>query len=256
MGECWSAEFLAASGQLKRAVFSNYMFEGLGRCQAFSRAVQAGQLQTEDYSHYGVASRLLAGALGLPFMPTRVMAGSDLVSISTSDEPKYEFLSCPFSGERLTLVPAAQPDVAIVHGSRADRAGNVQLFGVASLIDEQARAAGAVIATVEEIVEPECIRQAPELTLLPSMIVDAVVEVPFGSHPSGMYQQYDYDHEHMKSYFELSRSQEGVQEYFDQWIFGPEDHWDYLEKVGIARLFELRADPYLGYSLANRQVSK
>lgn len=252
IGECWIAEMLAASRRLKEVNFSNFMFEGFGRCKAFSRAVETGDIRIEDYSHFSMANRFLAGALGLPFMPTRVLMGSDIANVVALNQTKYQYLKCPFSGDNLTLVPAIQPDYAIIHGARADCEGNVQIFGPTALIDEQARAAKKVIATVEEVVDTRIIRQSPEYTIIPSVIVDAIAEVPFGSHPTGMYKYYDYDHDHMSMYFEQSSTDTGVSQYLKEWVFDVKNHWEYLAKLGAQRLFSLRADPYLGYSLRRR----
>lgn len=252
MGEAWAVDLLSGAGALRRVRMSNFMFEGYGRCQNFSRAVETGGVETEDYSHFGVTSRFIAGALGIPYIPTRVMNGTDIERIRNFESDKVKVAECPFTGETLTLVPAVQPDVAIIHASRADKEGNIQLFGMNSVIDEQARSAKRIIVTVEEIVPDLVIRRQPELTILPGFMVDAVVEVPFGAHPAGMYRYYDYDAEHIQYYWDLSRYPEGTKKYLDQYVLGVEDHMAYLEKIGIARLMGLRADPALGYSLKMR----
>jgi len=145
------------------------------------------------------------------------------------------------------LVQSIQPDVAVIHASRADREGNTQIFGTTSIVDEQARASKKVVVSVEELVEPSEIVRRPELTILPGFIVDAVVEIPYGAHPAGMYRYYNYDHEHIQYYWNQSRQQETFQQYLEDYVFGPKNHWQYLEKIGIRKLMALRADPYLGY---------
>lgn len=247
MGECWAADLLCGAGLLKRARLSNYMFEGYGRCMNFSRAVQTGVLEVEDYSHFGIASRFAAAGLGTSYLPTKVMAGTDLTRVKTFDEDKFLEQSCPFTGESYLLVRAIEPDIAFIHAHRADTEGNVQVFGMTSIIEEQARASKKVVVSVEEIVPRSEIARRPEATLLPGFMVDAIVEVPFGAHPAGMYKYYNYDDSHIRHYWDCSRDDTKFQGYLDEFVYGAETHWAYLEKIGLNRLFALRADPYLGY---------
>jgi acyl CoA:acetate/3-ketoacid CoA transferase alpha subunit len=247
MGECWAADFLCAVGGLRRVRISNYMFEGFGRCMNFSRAAQEGKIQVEDYSHFGITSRLVASAMGVSFLPVKVMAGTDILNIVSFDEDKFKIDKCPFTGEKYVLVKAISPDVAIIHASRADKDGNVQIFGSTSIIDEQARASKKVIVSVEEIVEREEISKCPELTILPGFMVDAVVEIPYGAHPAGMYRYYNYDSEHIRYYWDCSKDEEKFQQYLQEFVYSVSDHFEYLNKIGIKKLMALRADPYLGY---------
>ena len=247
MGECWAADFLAGAGALRRARLSNYMFEGYGRCLNFSRGVQEGRIQVEDYSHFGITSRLQAAALGVSYLPIKVMAGTDILNVKPFDEDKYKTVQCPFTDEEYVAVRSIQPDVAIIHASRADLSGNTQVFGASSIIEEQARAAKRVIVSVEEIVSSAEIMKKPESTILPSFMVDAVVEVPFGAHPGGMFRYYNQDDKHIGRYWEASRTPETFQEYLNEFVYGVQDLWGYLKKIGIRQLMTLRADPKLGY---------
>ena len=247
MGECWAADFLAGAGLLKRARLSNYMFEGFGRCMNFSRSVQEGRIEVEDYSHFGITSRLQATALGVSYLPLKVMAGTDILNVTAFDDDKFKATQCPFTDEEYIAVRAIQPDVAIIHASRADASGNTQLFGTTSIIEEQARASKRVIVSVEEIVPTSEIMRKPELTILPGFMVDAVIEIPYGAHPGGMFRYYNYDEEHIGRYWTASRAAETFQEYLDEFVYGVKDRWGYLEKISIRRLMELRADPKLGY---------
>jgi glutaconate CoA-transferase subunit A len=247
MGECWAADFLAGAGSLRRARLSNYMFEGYGRCMNFSRGVQEGRIEVEDYSHFGITSRLQATALGVSYLPLKVMAGTDLLNVTTFDEDKYRTVRCPFTDEEYIAVRAIQPDAAIIHASRADASGNTQIFGASSIIEEQARAAKHVIVSVEEIVSSAEIMRKSEFTILPSFLVDAVVEVPFGAHPGGMFRYYNQDDSHIGQYWKASHSPETFQTYLNEFVYGVQDLWGYLKKIGIRQLMALRADPKLGY---------
>jgi acyl CoA:acetate/3-ketoacid CoA transferase alpha subunit len=230
------------------------MFEGLGRCYNFCRGVEQGTIEVEDYSHFAITSRLVAAGLGLPFLPIKPMAGTDLLATRTFETDKARPFACPFTGEPVLLVPAVRPDVAVLHAARADREGNCQLFGYLSVVEEQARAAARVIVTVEEIVEDAVIRRQPELTVLPGFLVDAVVEVPFGAHPTGMYRYYDPDFAFLQRYYDASRDAEAFRRHLDATVFQVPDHWAYLQMIGVRRLMELRADPGLGVARAHART--
>jgi acyl CoA:acetate/3-ketoacid CoA transferase alpha subunit len=247
MGDCWAADMLAGAGRLKRARLSNYMFEGFGRCPNFSRAVEGGDVEVDDYSHFAITSRWQAAALGLPSMPVRVMLGTDLVRRKPLDKEDIAAAPCPLTGEPLLFVRASRPDFALLHASRADAEGNVQVFGTTSTMEEQARAALRVIVTVEEIVPERVIRERPEDTLLPGFLVEAVVHVPYGAHPAGMFRHYDFDREHVEHYVRAAKTAETFRQYLEEYVFGVPDHYAYLRKIGIRRLMELRADPWWGY---------
>ncbi|RZN35775.1 CoA-transferase [Bradyrhizobium sp. Leo121] len=249
VAECWVAEFLAAAGMLEKVYFSNFMFEGYGRCQRFSKAVEAGTIAVEDHSHFGMVSRLMAAGLGLPFMPMKAMAGTDILAVSGFEPAahKAKRLESPFGNGIVTAVSPLKPDVAIIHAARADRLGNAQLFGTTSVIEEQARAARQVIVTVEEIVDTDVIRRQPELTLLPALMVDMIVHVPYGAHPTGVYGYYDHDAPHLADYYAASRSETDTAAWLDRWVHGLPDHYAYLDALTMSRLLRLRVDPALGY---------
>lgn len=252
VGEAWAVDMLCAAKRVKKIRMSNFMFEGFGRCPNFSKAVENGEVEVEDYSHYGMTARLSAAALGLPSMPVRTMMGSDIEKISGFEQPKFHHVTCPFTGEKTLLLPALHPDFTIIHASCADQNGNVQLYGHGSIIEEQARAGKCVIVTVEKIVPEQLVRRNPERTILPSFLVDMVVEVPFGAHPAGMYQAYDYDEAHIREYLSASKDPEQLNQYLDRYVYGVSNHMEYLDLIGISKLMELRADPEFGYSLKSR----
>lgn len=252
VAECWVGEFLAAAGLLKRAYYSNFMFEGYGRCQQYSQAVESGRLAVEDHSHFGMVCRLQAAGLGLPFMPMRAMAGTDILNQPGFEPPedKARRMKSPFGEEEVTAVSPLRPDVAVLHVARADKLGNAQLFGTTSVIEEQARAARTVIITAEEIVDTDVIRRDPERTILPSFLVDAVVSLPYGAHPTGVYGYYEHDADHLGTYYAASRDADATAAYLRRWVHGMPDHWAYLDAIGASTLLKLRVDPALGYVLA------
>lgn len=252
MGDAQSVELLCGAKAVDFIRLSNYMAKN-GRCPNFSRGVESGLIRVEDYSHFAITNRFFAAAMGIPFMPVKVLLGSDMVNIQTFDkENKIMEIDDPFGGEHCGIVPKLEPDFALIHVARADKEGNCQLYGITSSIEIIARAAKHVIVTAEEIVETDEIRRTNVNTILPSFFVDYVVYAPFGAYPGGVFTYYDYDLEHTSLITQSGKSEELMQRYFDEWVYGTKNEEEFFEKVGFARLMELRADPYSGVSLKNR----
>jgi acyl CoA:acetate/3-ketoacid CoA transferase alpha subunit len=248
IAEAWAADMLTGAGALRRMVFSNFMFEGFGLCRNFSRAIEAGTVEFEDYSHFALASRFSAAGLGLPFTAVRSLAGSDLLRDENGGgRLAYEELESPFGGGSVVLLPSVAPDVVVIHGHRGDAHGNVQVQGATSVIEEQARAGKTVVATVERIEDSTELRATPHYTIVPGMLVSRIAEVPYGAHPTGMYRLYDADYEHIREYVAASRDPEQFAAYLEQVTAG--GHRAYLELIGHQRLLELRPDPFFGYHL-------
>jgi glutaconate CoA-transferase subunit A len=174
--------------------------------------------------------------MGIPFMPTRDMMGSDLFP----RVPDIKEMACPYTGEKLALVPALNPDVAILHTQRCDPYGNVQNEGLPFMDEDIALASDKVIMTTERIVSNEQIRRAPDRTTIPFFCVDAVVEVPYGCLPHECYGQYEPDFNHMDDYVKtmMGKGPEGVKEYLDQYVYGPETWNDYLERLGFKHILQ------------------
>ena len=249
VAEAWSAELLVAAGSVSKLRMSNLMFEGLGRCRAIARAIEDGLVETEDYSHFALVSRLAAGGEGLPFAAVTSMMETSLETIHTFDKVKGKRFTEPFFGETVYLLPRLNPDIALVHAARADQEGNVQLFGPSAIVQEQVRAAREVIVSVEEIVEGEVARAAPAFTIIPGFLVSAIVWAPFGAHPTGLFRYYGPDKEHLAEYYEASRSARTTAEYLERYVWSLNgDPWGYLDCLGNKWLNALRADPYWGYA--------
>jgi 3-oxoacid CoA-transferase subunit A/glutaconate CoA-transferase subunit A len=202
-----------------------------GLSPAGRRAVESGQCQViAEISNAGYQWRFLAGMLGIPFIPSRNMLGSD-----TFRRSSCKMARDPWTGKTVCLIPAAYPDVAMFHVPRCDRFGNAQIDGIIVEDFELARAARRVIITTEEVVEPEVIQQEPCRTVIPYYVVDAVIEVPFGAHPTNMPYLYFFDEEHIAEWLECSKTPEGPRVYFQKYVFGVRDFEDYLERVGGVR---------------------
>src|SRR5688572_28680886 len=185
---------MIAAGVASKLIFSYLGNPGVGSLHCIRRAVEQGiphHLELEEYSHYGMVGRYMAGAMRMPFLPLRSYTGSDMPSVN----PDIRWVESPYDGERIAVVPPLNPDVAIIHAQRADVEGNTQLWGLLGCQKETAFAARKVIIVVEEIVDESIIRADPNRTMIPGLIVDAVVHEPYGAHPSYVQGYYDRDNE-------------------------------------------------------------
>ena len=249
IAECWPAEFLVGSGSVSSINMSNLMFEGLGRCRALSTAVENGSVRVDDHSHLGLSLRLLAAGWGVPFLPIRSMAGTDLENIQTAGRAKFTRVDSPFGDGQIGVVSALHSDVAVIHVNKCDEQGNGIVYGTISVIDAQVRAARRVIVTTEELVSSDDIIAENQHVVVPGILVDAVVHAPFGSHPAGMYGLYDEDVEHMAAYYAASRDAQALAAYHAQFVYAMKDHAQYLGSLGSRRLFGLLVDPALKVAL-------
>jgi acyl CoA:acetate/3-ketoacid CoA transferase alpha subunit len=228
-------DILIAAGLVDKIDLTYLGYEVYGLSSVLRRAAQSGQLQINEWSNAALAWRLKAAALGVPFLPVRVMMGTDTFKHSAA-----KVVRCPFTGEKVCLLPATMLDVGIIHVSRADEYGNCQIDGISGFAFELARASRRLIISAEEIIPPEEIRKYPEKTLIPWYLVDAVVEAPFGSHPGEMPFYYWRDEEHLSWYVQASKSEETTQEYLEKWIWGCKSHDDYLDRVGREKLKSIK----------------
>lgn len=222
---------MVAAGCASKVIFSYIGNPGVGSLRFIRAELESGRLEYEEYSHFGMISRLQAGATGLPFMPMNPTAARDLEIAN----PNYRTVTDPYSGKDVVVVPALNPDVAIVHVQRCDKEGNAQIWGIIGEQKEAAFAAKRVILTAEEIVDESVIRSDPNRTLIPGFIVDAVCHVPFCSHPSYTQGYYDRDNAFYMEWDEISKTKEGVQAYLDDWVYGVKDRDEYWEKLGEAK---------------------
>lgn len=230
---------MIAAGCCRKLVFSWAGNPGVGSLHAFRRAAQQGTIEIEEYSHFGLAMRLFAGAVGLPFMPMRDYVGTDVPSVN----PNIRRVVSPYGGEELYAVPALTPDVAIVHAQRADADGNVQVWGLTGVQREAAFASRRVIVTVEEIVSADTIRRDPNRTLIPGLIVSAVCPVPFGAHPSYAQGYYDRDTDFYVRWDAVSRDETALAHWLSEWVEQTPTRDAYIEKVGRDRMESLRPQP-------------
>lgn len=196
-----------------------------------------GKVKKTDYTNGAMSYRLRAGAQGIPFIPVKTMLGTDTMMHSPG-----KVVRCPFTGEKVLLLPALNPDVSILHAHRVDMYGNVQIDGHIVKDDLQARASKRVIVTCEEIVSTDQIRADPGRTIIPFFMVDAVIEQPWGSHPGNMPYKYYFDHKFTEEYLAAGRDPDSkiIQNWLDEWVFNFNDFDEYLTKLGAKRLYSLK----------------
>lgn len=225
-------DWLAAAGALSRLVGAAVSMEQFGLCTQFRRRVERGEVAMEELSETALLARLGAGARGLPFGITRGLIGTDLIDLQPDN---LRLIDDPFGGgRRVVACRALVPDVALVHAHRADEAGNVALEPTARWPDIGIfpKAARRVVVSVEEVVEGDRLRLAPDRVILPSFAVDAVVHVPYGAHPTSCFPFYAYDAAMHADWAGAARDDEAAARFLERHVLGPESHEAYLDGVG------------------------
>ena len=221
---------MIAAGCARKLVFSWAGNPGAGSLHAFRRAVErkggAPPLEIEEYSHFGMVARFSAGAAGLPFWPLRDYTGTDLPAVN----PRIRSVTCPYTGEALATVPALNPDVTIVHAQRADADGNTQVWGLLGVQKEAAFASRRVIVVIEELVDERVIRADPNRTIIPGVVVSAVVVEPWGAHPSYAQGHYDRDNDFYIAWEDVSRDAGRLARYLDDFVYGVPDRAAYMSR--------------------------
>ena len=239
-----SMDIMVGAGLAKRTECGTGNLEQFGATMRWRRAIEEGWLEVEDYSHLTMALRFLAGSLGLPFMPSKSLLGTDLLNKKSFDGHKpFEIIKNPWdAGDPVVLVPSLNPDVSIIHAQKADEMGNVVIEGFTTHDSEMARASKAVIVSCEEIISSDAIRREPERTTIPYIFVDAVVEQRWGAYPTSTYRHYDHDDAHLRHYQTCAREGGDVYaQYLQDYVYGCETFDDFLAKAaGADRLNELR----------------
>jgi glutaconate CoA-transferase subunit A len=232
----FDVELLLAASLVKK-IIASWVSVGViwGVSKVMRDRVESGKVEFEEWSNFGMNLRFKAGAMGVPFLPAFSMLGSDLIK-----QNNCRVITCPYTGLKLAAVPALFPDVAVIHAQRADKYGNVIIDGPTAADPDIAKSAKHVIVTVEEIVDTEEIRREADKTAIPFFMVDAVVWAPFGGHPYDCYGYYDMDFEHVSAYVNLieTKGVNAAQEYLQEYVYGVKDHFEYLAKIPLEKLFK------------------
>jgi len=234
---CYEVELFLGTGMATTVVSS---WVGIGHDWGLARIlrhyVENGLAAFEEWSHLALGLRYKAGAMGVPFLPTVTMLGSDLAEQRTGTE-----ITCPFTGQKLYAVPSLNPDVALIHVHRADPIGNAQIDGYPLMDVDMARAARRVVVSAEEIVTTDEIRRSARSTVIPHFAVDAVVEAPHGAYPHECFGRYEADADHFAAYMTAVREKgvDAISEYVGAHVSSHPDFASFLESVGARRLREL-----------------
>ncbi|MBN1452551.1 MAG: CoA transferase subunit A [Anaerolineales bacterium] len=236
---------MVAAGCARKVIWSYMGNPGVGSLRLVRGAVERGELEWEEYSHFGMITRLQAGASGLPFLPMNQVGVQDLEKAN----PFIKRIPDPYGGKDVIVVPALNPDVAIVHVQRADVNGNAHLWGIIGEQKEAAFAAKKVILTTEEIVDEAVIRSDPNRTMIPGIIVHAVCHVPYACHPSYAQGYYDRDNEFYLKWDEISSSEETVKVWLDEWVYGVKDCSEYWQKLGAEVHKRLEVKPRMSEAI-------
>ena len=229
---------MVAGGVARKLVFSWLGNPGVGGLNAIRRVTEGpdASLELEEYSHFGMVARYTAGAMNLPFFPLRSYFETDLPRANPLIRP----IESPYGDGKVYAVPPLRPDVTVIHAQRADAAGNTQVWGLLGCQKEAAFAADRVIVVVEELVDEAVIRADPNRTIVPGIIVDAVVVEPFGAHPSYVQGAYDRDNRFYRDWDPISRDPELTTRWLDEWVHGVSGRAEYLAKLGAERVASLR----------------
>ncbi len=230
---------MIAAGVASKLIFSWLGNPGVGSLHAIRRRVERADpapLEIEEYSHFGMVCRYMAGAARLPFMPLRSYDESDIPSVND----RIRWLDDPYGGDRIAVVPPLNADVAIIHAQRADAEGNGQIWGLLGCQKEAAFGAERVILVVEELVSEETVRRDPNRTMIPGIKVDAVVVEPFGCHPSYVQGHYDRDNDFYVKWDAIAREADRLDAWLKEWVYDLSCHADYVEKFGAAYWERLR----------------
>ena len=200
------------------------------------RVLESGEVEVCEWTNYALAVRLRAAAMGVPFLPTHTMLGTDTFRESAAKE-----IECPFTGRKLVALPALYPDVSVIHVHEADCFGNCRINGITIADMELARASKRVIITTERLIATDEIRRAPHATAIPALCVDAVCEVPCGSYPGNMPGEYFSDEDHLRQWLEVEKDESTFRAFLKKHIYDVPDFANYLELCGGAkRIAELR----------------
>ncbi len=233
---------MIAAGCASKLVFSYAGNPGVGPLKCLRRAVEKGHpnpVEIEEYTHLGMTGRLLAGATDMPFLPVRTNLGSDLPAYNKNIRTVVD----PYTGESFSVVPPLKPDVSIVHVQRCDTGGNCHIWGILGEQKDAAFAAKKLIITTEEIVDESVIRSDPNRTIIPDVIVDAVVCEPWGAHPSYAQGYYDRDADFYRQWDQISSDHESTIEYLDEWVFGVNDRSEYMKKMPAEKILKMKPRP-------------
>lgn len=246
---CMGTDMLVGSGAVKKLSYGGGSLDRFGRVERINDAFEKGRIDAREFSGLSLCYRFLAGSLGVPFIPTKVLLGTQIIeNLIKKNDDSIMITTSPFDGEKIVLMKALQPDYAVMHAPYADERGNIIIDG--PLWDlEMGKAAKKLFVTVDQIVSNEFVKMHPEKVVIPNVFPYAVIEVPYGAYPTSVYKMYDYDADLLTRYARINKNQEDFDVFVKEYVKGTKDHNEFLEKCGgIKTITKIKADPVYGYS--------
>lgn len=230
---------LIAAKIIKKVIFGYIGNPSIGLSHSFNRAYKSKKIEVEEWTNQSMILRFHAARMGVSYLPSKILQIGD-------KPPSIDYLqstSCPYTGNIYSAIPSLKPDVALIHAQKADKYGNVQMWGIDGDTIEGALASDKIIVSVEEIIDNETIKLSPEKTVIPSHRVSSIIEVPFGAYPSYVSGFYSRDDDHYKEYDSISRDEDKLAQYLDEWIYSSETITEYQEMIGKEKLIDLEKGP-------------
>lgn len=247
---CMATDMLVGTGAVDKLSYGGGSLDRFGRMERINEAFENGKIDAREFSGLSLTYRFLAGSLGMPFIPTKTLLGTDILSnlIKKNDE-SVMIAASPFNdNEKLVYIKALQPDYAVIHAPLADEKGNIIIEGPVWDL-EIGKSAKKLYVTVDQIVSNEYIKMHPERVVIPNVFTHAVIEVPYGAYPTAVYKAYDYDSEMLAMYAKANKNQEDFDLFIKEYVMETKDHNEFLQKSGgISVLNKIKADPVYGYS--------
>ncbi|HHX75076.1 MAG TPA: CoA transferase subunit A [Firmicutes bacterium] len=245
----FTADLLVGAGTVRRYSYGGGSLDKFGQLRRVNEGIENGTLDVREYTALSLNLRFLAGSLGIPYIPSKALLGTDILAgLLVKDREAVMVQESPFDGEQYVCYRSLRPEYAVIHAPYADAGGNVVIYGP-TWDAELARAAGKLIVTVEKVVSSEFIRQHPETVVISGLHTYAVCEVPYGAYPTSVYRAYDYDADVLSAYGRLNRKQAEFDQWLKEYVLGTGDHKEFLLKLaGKDKLASLQADPVFGYA--------
>lgn len=246
---CMATDMLVGAGSVKKLSYGGGSLDRFGRMERINEAFENNTIDAREFSGLSLTYRFLAGSLGIPFIPTKILLGTDILEnlIKKNDESILVSPSPYDSDDKLVFIKALNPDYAVIHAPYADEKGNVIIDGPVWDL-EMAKAAKKLYVTVDQIVSNEFVKMHTEKVVIPNVFTHAIIEVPYGAYPTSVYKMYDYDSEMLTKYAKINKKQDEFNLFINDYVLGTKNHNEFLNKCGgIATLNKIKADPVYGY---------
>lgn len=246
---CMATDMLVGAGAVKKLSYGGGSLDRFGRMERINAAFESGKIDAREFSGLSLTYRFLAGSLGIPYIPTKTLLGTDILeNLLKKNDDSVMISTSPYdSDDKLVFVKALQPDFAVIHAPYADEKGNVLVDGPVWDL-EMGKAAKQLYVTVDQIVSNEFVKRHPEKVVIPNVFTYAVIEVPYGAYPTAVYKMYDYDSCMLTKYAKINKKQDEFDSFLNEYVIGTKNHNEFLEKCGgISTLNKLKADPVYGY---------